>query len=190
MSVTNLMDLQPEGPVRKPELVRLGNNETAVIPYTMDVNTVEIHYVECPSISSYVQCNGIDCDLCKIGNYKATRLLLPVFDPVGRKMAVLPIGDSIKPGSLAPQITRETAEAQKNGGKRVLFISRMNNNTFAVRSSELPDTVDDGASQIKEFIEMQNHGEFELASVYPSYSNQELRKIDDIREQLKLRGLL
>lgn len=190
MAKLNLLDLQPDMAARRPELIQLSSDEVAIIPFTVDAESVLLHYVKSPSINSYVRCNGSDCDLCRIGISISTKYLLPVFSPVHRAVVLLPISDSMKPGSLAPQVTREVSDRLQQGEKRVLFIRKSDNFSFVVRSTVLPATVDDGAGQVKAFVEMSQGGEFELASVYAAYTNEQLRQVDDIRNQLKLRGLI
>lgn len=190
MAKLNLLDLQPEAAVRRPEILKLSNDEVALIPFTAEAESVPLHYVDSPSINSYVRCNGSDCDLCRCGKTVATKYLLPIYSPVHRAVVLLPMSDSMKPGSLAPQVTREVSDRLQQGEKRVLFIRKSDNFSFVVRSTVLPATVDDGAGQVKAFTEMLQHGEFELASVYAAYTNEQLRQMVEIRDLLRLRGLI
>ena len=45
------------------EVVRLGNDETAIIPFTADSEAVDLHYCSETEINSYVVCNDPDCVL-------------------------------------------------------------------------------------------------------------------------------
>lgn len=58
------------------ELIRLGYDETAFIPFTADSKPVHIHYCPDTEINSYVLCNGSDCVLCKIGRKRELLILL------------------------------------------------------------------------------------------------------------------
>lgn len=185
----NLLDLQPDMAARRPKLIKLSSDEVALIPFTADVESVQLHYVDDPSINAYIRCNGNDCDLCRIGRTIATKYLLPVFDPIQRAVALLPMTDNMKPGSLTPQMTRETNRGF-HGDKRIVFIRKIDNHSFDVRSTVLPATVDDGTEQVKAFLDLLENGGFEMADAYATYSNDQLRRMSGIREQLQLRGLI
>ena len=193
MPSMNILDLQPENlttPARSPELIRLGNDEEALIPFTSDVESVDLHYLDNPAIKNYIHCNGADCVLCQIGKNVSKKLLLPVFRPVAKLVGILPMSDNMKPGALAPQLIRQLKDLSIAGRRSVVFIKKLDLYSFTVQSTPIPQHVDDGASQIKEFEELLSSGKFNLASVYPTHTNEQLKLFDDIREQLKLRGMV
>jgi hypothetical protein len=52
------------------EVVRLGNDETAIIPFTADSEGIDLHYCSETEINSYVVCNGPFCFIFKFGRIK------------------------------------------------------------------------------------------------------------------------
>ncbi len=81
-NVVNLLDLVANESVESPpEVIRLGSDETAIIPFTPHSMSVDLHYCQETEINGYVVCNGPDCVLCRIGRKKDQRLLLPVYLP-------------------------------------------------------------------------------------------------------------
>ena len=83
-------------------LVRINNDETAMIPFTSQGIIVKIHYCDDPEIQGYVRCNGDNCLLCRIGRNQDERLLLPIYVPASRSICVLAISPSSRPGAPAP----------------------------------------------------------------------------------------
>ena len=78
----NLLDVVAnESMEQTHDLVRLGYDEIAIIPFTAEGQKVDIHYCPETEINSYVVCNGPDCVLCRIGRKRDQRMLLPVYVP-------------------------------------------------------------------------------------------------------------
>ena len=102
------------------EVVRLGNDETAIIPFTADSEGIDLHYCSETEINSYVVCNGPDCVLCKIGRRKEERLLLPVYLPASGCVGILPVSRSLRPYALLPQISN----VLKSDTPMVMFVIR------------------------------------------------------------------
>jgi hypothetical protein len=167
------------------ERVRLDASETAIIPFTAEAERVEIHYCKEPDINDYVICNGVDCFLCKIAREKTVRLLLPVYLPVSGVVGVLPVGTSLRPRSLWPQL----AQVLKDGSRMAVFISRLQGDSYTVAAEPLRDDVEDGAEVINAFRENRKKGTIQLDSVYPKVSNEQLAAIPEIDRMLKLRGI-
>ena len=167
------------------ERVRLDASEVAIIPFTAEAAQVDIHYCKEPDINDYVACNGENCPLCKIGREKVTRRLLPVYLPASHAVGVLPVGTSLRPRALWPQL----AQVLKDGLRRAVFISRVQGDSYTVTSMPLQADVADGAEVIKTFLEDHQKGTIQLDSVYPKVTNEQLAAISGIAAMLKLRGI-
>src|SRR5262245_23177877 len=88
-------------------LVRIDENEQAVVLFTDSYRKIKLHYCDDPEIRGFVVCNtlvGDRCLLCDIGRKTDERALLPVYHPASRAVAVLPISPSARPGALRPQV--------------------------------------------------------------------------------------
>ena len=166
------------------ERVRLDASEVAIIPFTAEAAQVDIHYCKEPDINDYIACNGENCPLCKIGREKVTRRLLPVYLPASHAVGVLPVGTSLRPRSLWPQL----AQVLKDGSRKAIFISRLQGDSYIVRAVSLQADVEDGAEVIKTFLEDHQKGTIELDSVFPKVANEELARLPEIAAMLKLKG--
>jgi hypothetical protein len=168
--------------------VRLDASETIVVPFTTSVGEVAVHYVDYPSVRSYLRCNGDGCLLCRIGRQAEKRDLLPIFHAVDGRIAILPISPSIRPGALRPQILPVLRQLKE--GKRVLLIiCRPDRGRYSVTMQPLAEGIDDGAAQIAEFLQAFATGSVDLASVFPQLSNPELAAVPEIATALKIRGI-
>lgn len=167
------------------ELVRIGNDEAAVILFTSEIEEAVLHYCSEPDLSSYVFCNGADCVLCQIGRKQERRYLLPVFQPTSGQIGILPVSPSLRPHALLPQLLH----VLKAEGPQVVFVRRENMSTFIVSSHALPGDVDSGEIQIKRFVSMLENGDIDLTSVYPRIDNEHLRSIPELACILKLKGI-
>jgi hypothetical protein len=164
-------------------LVQLGDNESAVIPFTADGVKVEIHYCPEPDIRAYVFCNGPDCVLCRIGRKKESRNLIPVYSPTGGDVAVLPVGPSLRPHALLPQL----AKVLKAGQPTVMFVTRQQDR-FTVSTRELEEDVDGGEDVIEAFKVEFDAGHIDLASVYSRIPDEQLAMLPEIARMLALKG--
>ena len=166
------------------ELVRLGQDETALIFFTSDVEQVTLHYCEEVDIGGYIHCAGDDCTLCRIGRKRDERVLLPAYSPTARQVQLLPVSRSLRPQALLPQL----AEVLKSKDPQVCFIRR-EGFRFFVSISPLPADIDAGAAAIEEFLAQSKSGTISLAGVYPTLANEQLREVPEIARRLKLKGL-
>ena len=130
-------------------------------------------------------CNGENCCLCKIGREKTTRHLLPVYLPASGAVGVLPVGTSLRPRALWPQL----AQVLKDGSRKAVFISRVQGDSYTVTAVPLQADVEDGAEVIKTFLENHQKGTIQLDSVFPEVANEQLAAIPEIDRMLKLKGI-
>jgi hypothetical protein len=181
----NLLDLAAAESTDSPlEIVRLGSDEIAFIPFTKEGEEIKLHYCSEIEIQSYVMCNGNDCVLCKVGRKQEMRVLLPVYLPVAGCVGVLPVSPSLRPFSLLPQISN-VWKAEK---PMVMFVTRQNAK-FTVSTADLQKDVDGGESEIKRFLETYNSGRLELSSMYLRIDNEQLAGIEEITRMLALKGI-
>ena len=167
------------------ERVRLNASQIAIIPFTTESDEIDLHYCGEPDLNDYVACNGENCHLCKIGREKVTRRLLPVFLPASHAVGVLPVGTSLRPRSLWPQLVN----ILKDGSRKAVFVSRVQGDSYTVTAVPLQDDVEDGADAIKTFLENHQKGTVRLESVFPVVTNEQLAALPEIAAMLKLKGI-
>lgn len=181
----NLFDIVAEESMESSlGLVRLGNDETAFIPFTAESKEVNIHYCSETEINSYVICNGPDCVLCRIGRKQDQRLLLPVYMPAAGSVGILPVSRLLRPSALLPQILN----VMKTEKPTVMFVIR-EGAKFTVSTSPLQDDVDGGEAAIKQFLEDYKGGHHDLPAVYQKIDNEQLAGIEEIGRMMALKGI-
>ena len=166
------------------EVVRLGNDETAIIPFTADSEGIDLHYCSETEINSYVVCNGPDCVLCKIGRRKEERLLLPVYLPASGCVGILPVSRSLRPYALLPQISN----VLKSDTPMVMFVIR-EVGKYMISTKSLEKDMDGGEFQIKDFLEDYAAGNINLIDLYPKIDNEQLLGVDGIQKMAALKGI-
>ena len=181
----SLLDVAAAEPAEsRLELVRLGNDEAAIILFTADSEEVDLHYCSETEINGYVVCNGPDCVLCRIGRRKDQRLLLPVYLPAEGRVGILPVSRSLRPFALLPQISN----VLKTEKPMVMFVSR-DGAKYTVSSAELKDDVDRGEASIKHFLADYNAGHHALSSIYPKIENDQLACVEEIGRMMALKSI-
>jgi hypothetical protein len=168
--------------------VRLDTSLRLLVPFTHLVDEVDVHYLDYGNMRGYYRCGGPGCTLCRIGRSVEKRDLLPVYDPIARKVMVLPVSPNMRPGALKPQLVPILAKLKSN--QRVLIsVSKPDRATYRVMSNPLPDNADDGADAILEFLGMYDGGAIELCSVYPLLSEGQLVEVPEVATSLRALGL-
>ena len=181
----NLLDVAASESAESPlEVIRLGYDETAFIPFTVEGQEVAVHYCSESEISSYVVCNGPDCVLCRIGRKRDQRLLLPVYQPAASCVGILPVSRSLRPFALLPQISN----VLRAGKPMVMFVTR-EGAKYNVSTNDLNEDVDGGEEVIKSFLEDYADGVLNLTSVYPTIDNEQLSNVEEIGRMMKLKGI-
>jgi hypothetical protein len=171
------------------ELIRLDANERPLVPFTTEGQRVTTHWLDEPEIRGYAACGGEGaCLLCRAGKSREERFLLPVYDPIGRRVSVLMMSTAMRPGALLPQVIAELVGRAEDGPPRVLFVRKESPGKFLVRSVKLGDDVDDGAPIVKSFVESLEAGRITLDSVLNRFTDEQLRAVPAIEQLLKLRG--
>jgi hypothetical protein len=178
--ITYLEDDSDERPL---ELVRLNESDTAIITFTADSVSTQLHYCGEPEINSYVLCNGANCLLCRIGRKKEERLLIPVYVPTKEAVAVLAVSTNKRPGALLPQIGPLLRD-----GPRLAFLSR-HGGIFKVKGAAIPDDADRGEVAVKRFVEAHSAGTIDLTKVFLTIENEYLAQVREIASMVKLKGL-
>lgn len=181
----NLLDLATaESAESLLEVVRLGNDEAAIIPFTTDSEAVDLHYCSESEINSYVICNGPDCVLCRIGRKRNQRFLLPVYLPAVGCIGILPVSRSLRPFALLPQILN----VLKAGKPMVMFVTR-EGSKYTVSTADLQKDVDGGETAIRLFIDDYEAGLHDLTAVYPRIDNEQLASVEKIGRMVTLKGI-
>jgi hypothetical protein len=181
----NLLDMVADNSVDSIlEVVKLDDNETAIIPFTAEGEKAELHYCSEDEIKGYVHCNGPGCVLCRIGRKLEKRSMLPVYLPMAGYVAILLVSPSRRPYSLLPQITN----ILKSDKPMVAFVTRAGFK-YTVSQVELKDDEDGGEAVIQRFLDEYEAGLHDLSTVCQSIENDELANIESISRMLKLKGV-
>lgn len=181
-----IADPPPTGqvPASSIDIIRIDENEVAVVPFTNETVEVDSHFSSDDEVFGYLRCNGKGCVLCMIGRKLLPRVILPVYSTAERRVGVLMMSASRRPGALLPQLV----PALRSKARILAFIAR-HGTRFSVQVKPLPPDVEDGAHLIRAFQEADAAGTISLVDALQSISNDELRAIPAIQEQLRLRGL-
>lgn len=180
----NLLDVVTAEPGESLELVRIGSDEMAIVPFTADSEAVDLHFCSETDINGYVLCNGADCVLCRIGRKKDQRLLLPVFLPAAGCVGILAVSRSLRSFALLPQI----ASVLKSDRPMVMFVTR-DAAKYTVSTVEMPKDVDDGEAAIKHFLDDYAAGLHKLSAVYPRIDNEQLASVAEIGRMMALKRI-
>ena len=187
----NLLETAEENESRPLELIRVDGSDTAVTPFTPDGVQMAAHYVDEPELHGYVPCNRIDppdvnnppCMLCQAGKKREERVLLPVYQPLAKKIGVLSMSYAKHPHALLPQL-QGVLTAKK---PTAVFIRREREKYF-LRTAAVTEQMDAGEHVIAAFEQAKATGQVDLACVYPPRTNDELRQIPGIAQMLALKG--
>lgn len=180
----SLLDLQQPEDQPCLELLRIRNDEIALIPFTAEGESVELHYCKEEEIRSFLHCNGPSCCLCKIGRKLDARILLPVYVPTSGAVAVLAVSRNFRPYALLPQLLA-VIKAQR---PMVMFVRR-ENMKFPVTTANLSADMDGGEEQISKHKEQYEAGEIQLAGVIPTIDNDQLSQLPGVARILALKGI-
>jgi hypothetical protein len=172
------------------ESVRLDNNEQLMIPFTLSMLRVELHFVDFAAIKAYVRCVGQDCLLCRVGRRPETRDLWPVYHITSKAVAVLAISPSIRPHALRSQLLPALRRMANGEGPFLLTVRKEDNSKFLLSAQPLPEGADDGATVIGSFCERLKAGQVDLASPFPAIPNVELAMIDEVSLMMRAKGLV
>jgi hypothetical protein len=172
------------------ETVRLDENEHLLIPFTTAMLRVTLHYADFEAIKAYVRCNEPDCLLCRLGRHPDKRDLWPVYDVLGRTVAILPISPSIRPHALRSQLLPALRRMDKGEGPLLLTVRKDGRSKFIMSARPLPEGADDGRAVIGPFCERLKAGQVDLASAFQLIPNVELAMIDEVSLMMKAKGLV
>ncbi len=181
----NLLEMVAADSMESPlERVKLGSDETAMIPFTADGETIDLHYCNETEISGYVICNGHDCLLCRVGRKKDQKLLIPIYLPSSSSVGILMVGRSLRPYALLPQI----ANVLKADTPMVMFVTR-DGGKYTVSTTDLQKDVESGEMVIKRFLDHYEANRYDFASLFQKLSNQQLANVEDIARIMPFKGI-
>ncbi len=163
--------------------VRLNEDETILIPFTSTAEPIKLHYVEDDSLG-YIPCGGTGCILCAAGFHFTDNVQLPVYNPASGAVEVLLATNSMRPGSLLPQV-KAVLKARK---PLVMFVKR-SGSKFTVSTGDIPADADRGESVIAAYLAAVTANPVKLSSVFPVYDEELLRNLPSVATKLKLKGL-
>ena len=184
----NLLDLGKASPASTLELVRIGFDAVPVIPFTPAMVPAHVHYLNDDEIRGFVHCNGEGCLLCAAGRKMEDRKALPVYLPAERRIGILLMSTSMRPGALLPQMLEHVSESVKNRARVVLFISKKDNFSFNIAAAPIRPDSDDGAAAIAQFMENWGAGRINPLSAIQTITPEQAKHVPSIARVLALKG--
>lgn len=184
MSVVNLLELDSSATNTQLEIVRIGEDETPIIPFTATGDKLDLHYSDDQEIRGYLHCGGDGCPLCRIGRKIDQRILLPVFLPTAGAVGVLMVPLTRTPLALLPQLLLSL----RSGRREILFLRR-DGNKYGVTARPLAEGEEDGAGAIRAFLEQAEAGTIDLGGLVTRLGNDEIAGIPSIARHLALKGI-
>ncbi|HEX4610599.1 MAG TPA: hypothetical protein VH092_20585 [Urbifossiella sp.] len=178
----------PPVPPRPLATVRLGDDATLVVPFTDRAASANRHYVKSDVGNEYVRCTGPGCLLCALRKEAQGVSLLPVYVPADAAVAVLSVGDSLRPGALGAQLG-PLLDRVMAGEQLVVEVRRKRDYTYEVSAFTLPPGADDGAAAIGRFKVDLDAGRVKLEDVYPVRSRAELLNVPELGREAAMRGI-
>ena len=166
----------------------LRESEILVILFTTTLVTVGMHFPGVSTFRGYARCPGNGCGLCKVGKKLERRDLLPVYDPVAKRVAVLAVSPSLRPGALAPLLMTHLATV-KSGGTPLLGLRKSGPYTFSVTPYPTPAGTDLGIEAITAFREAFEDGTVRLQDVFPVLDAAAVAAIPELAAHAKLVGV-
>jgi hypothetical protein len=169
--------------------VRLDGNARMLLPFTADLCPTHVHYLDYPSLTGYVHCNGLDCLLCRVGRRKDVCYLWPVYDVLAGAVAVVPISHNRRPNALQPLLSPVLKRVKEGKDRFFIEVRKPNLYTFTVATFPLPADADDGAAAVKAFLEKLKAGHVDLGSVYRRITNEDLAMYPEVATAMQMKGI-
>lgn len=179
----NLLELDPGATGAPLEVIRVGSDEVAIVPFTADGERLDVHYCDEAEIRGFVRCNGTGCVLCRIGRKAEPRILLPAYLAAAGVIGILMVSTTRTPHALLPQLL----QSLRSGRREILFISR-NSAKHTVTVRPLGEGEESGAAIIQSFVDSYAAGEIDLTSPIARISNEDIAEIPGIARHLALKG--
>ena len=171
------------------QLVRLDANERLLVLFATWMLRVLVHYLDTATYRGYVQCNGDDCLLCRVGRKHDIRDLLPVYDVREQAVTILAISPSLRQRALRPQIQPVLERVASGEPPFVLILSKTGMAEFSVSTTDLPPEADNGAAVIATFLKQNEANEVDFASVFNRLSNDVIAEIAEIAIVMQAKGI-
>lgn len=171
------------------QLVRLDANERLLVLFATWMLRVLVHYLDTATYRGYVQCNGDDCLLCRVGRKHDIRDLLPVFDVCEQAVTILAISPSLRQRALRPQIKPVLERVASGEPPFLTILSKTGMADFSVSTADLPPTASNGAAVIATFQTQVEANEIDLATVFNRLSNNVIAEIPDVAIFMGAKGI-
>jgi len=168
--------------------LQIRDNETLVIPFTTTLVPVGMHFPGVSTFRGYARCPGDGCGLCKVGKKVERRDLLPVYDPVAGRVAVLAVSPNLRPGALAPLLMAHLATV-KSSGTPLLGLKKTGPYTFAVTPYPALAGTDFGIEAIIAFQQAFEDGTIRLEDIFPVLDAAAVAAIPEFASHAKLVGV-
>lgn len=176
------------GPHGTPDLLRIGKDAIYVSFFTNDGVPVTTHYLDEAEdwAAGYVHCTGKDCPACKAGLTASRFLLLPVFDRIEGKIAVLRVSTQKGAGKLATEMGKVLSLPDRD--KVIAKITRDSRYTYTVEPKPAPEHDPQIQHLVQAFIEGVKAGLIDLTDCIRKVPAEELAKHPRIARVLALEG--
>ena len=163
-------------------LAKVGMNPIPLVMFDYRAASVPVHHLKSAKYRGFLRCNGVGCPLCTAEYGKWTKVVFPVYNTVTRRIELLAVDDDRDPGSALAQILVIMGD---NPDEMVLVLIRQVNFNYVMTQKKLPPSMRPNPQIIERFKADRERG-FDLASIYPQKSNEELSEIPEIAMVLGL----
>ena len=177
-----------EGPGADLAVIRLDQNERLLVPFTTMLLSMDLHYLDYPSLQGYVQCNGPDCLLCRVGRKQEKRGVWPIYDLLEKSVGVLLISPNQRPHSLRCLLQPVFRRLDEGEGPLLLSL-RKDGPKYSGSALPLPRDAEDGAAAIRAFRERFDAGQVDLGSPLQKLANEDLAMIEEIKVHMVAKGI-
>lgn len=173
-----------DGTANQLEELRISADPTMIMLFTADTTDVKVHFVEDPSVHTYVICPGAGCPVCHVGSAPLLMMLLPVYDVTTRSVRVLRIPARRQQGSLLALIMSHAPKGAPTN--RLLAITR-NGMKYSVVAHQIAATADRGEEVIRAFLDHHAKG-LKVESALQSMTADELADVPQVANKLSMLG--
>jgi hypothetical protein len=166
------------------EVVRIGDKPMMLQIFTVDGDDGSFHWIDDPSVNSYVPCPGAACPLCYLSDPPKVFQLLPTLVVEKKAVGVLMVSMARGPYSLGPQLMPHLDDA--NAQDKLFLISRARDK-YTVQVRALGDRADRCLSVIQGFAKTRDAG-LNLLSAFPKLSAEQMAELPSVKARLDAMG--
>lgn len=151
--------------------------------FTAMLVEVLLHWEEEGPFRGFFRCLGDGCLYCRVRE-PSKYYLLPVLDIVNGRVVILRLSSDKGPYRLSTQITALICDPEVS--KMIVTLKRIDKFRYQTESHKKDGCELIGANEIAAFEKQLQTGTLDIGSIYPSYSNDELKEIQRVKKALEV----